>query len=140
MTQTVHGANRMNIKDFRNSVLSVDWEQYRGPQYYNPNDVPNALLALAELDTLDLATEVGDRVTKSLGNDHAGTYYPAIVSGIDLIIQLEKSVGSKARQICARSILNNFFYFEPELGTYKGWDAEELKVFIVEKLLPYSDQ
>ena len=122
-------------------ICNVDWAKYRGPELYDAEIVSDTLIALVELDDPQYAEEVGRKVIHSIGNDHSGTYYPAILGALDIIITLEhNSIKNSARQICARAILNDLYYFEPEVGKYDGCTSIELKEFAEKKLKYYSDE
>ena len=130
----------MNVEDTIKKILNVDWARFDGPELYESHRVAEALIALAKLDDSKQANEVLRKVTYAIGNDHAGTYYPAILEALDILISLEKnSDENKARKICAGAILNNLYYFEPELGGYSGCTSSELKQFAIKMLQPYSD-
>ncbi len=43
-------------------------------------------------------------------------------------------------KVCALGILNDLYYFEPEVSGYDDITAEKLKSFVLEKLAPYSDE
>lgn len=93
-----------------------------------------------ELDDSSQAEEVGNKLIYATGNDHAGVYYPAVLKALDFIIAIGKNAKSKACKICALAILNDLYYFEPEVEGYGGCTAEELKNFVTGKLMPYSDE
>lgn len=130
----------MDIEKIKSELLKINWEAYSGPRYYEPARVVESLTALADLADRAQANEVGNKVTNAIGNDHSGTYYPAVLSALDIIASIEKAspVGS-IRRVCAGAILNNLYYFEPELGGYGECSAEDLKKFVRNKLEPYSD-
>ena len=130
----------MNIDEFKKAVLSVDWTKFNGPELYNPRKVPEALIALAELKDSSQANRVGLEVVNAIGNNHSGTYYPVILEALDFIIMLEKnSVNNKTRKICSAAILNDLYYFEPELGSWSDCAITELKKIATAKLSPFSD-
>jgi hypothetical protein len=129
----------MNIRKIKDEILSINWSVYNGPEYYDPYNVADTLISLLELKDIKQAEEIGRRVISAIGNDHAGTYYPAVLSALDIIISIEKEPNNKTRKICANSILNNLYYFEPEIGSYSGCTSTQLKEFANNKLEAYSD-
>ncbi|MEF3075415.1 hypothetical protein V2P20_10280 [Methylobacter sp. Wu1] len=129
----------MNIQKIKDEILSINWSVYNGPKYYDPYNVADALISLLELKDIKQAEEIGHRVISAIGNDHAGTYYPAVLSALEIIISIEKEPNNKTRKICANSILNNLYYFEPEIGSYSGCTTAQLKEFANNKLEVYSD-
>ena len=131
----------MNIESIKNCIQSTDWEKYDGPEYYKPNEVAPALLSLLTLQESAYANDVGDRVLNALGNNHAGTYYPAILSALDIIISVEREAPDSVRKICAKAILNDLSCFEPEpdLGNYKSHSLADILKIAQRKLEPYSE-
>lgn len=83
---------------------------------------------------------MGYRLINAIGNNHAGVYYPAVLKALDYIIYIEKNTEHKACKVCALSVLNDIFYFSPEIGDYKGCSNMELEKFVTTKLCPYSDE
>lgn len=121
-------------------IKSVEWRQYLGPEYYNPEELVQALLQLSVFDESNTTHGLDNKVLFAVGNNHAGTYYPAILEAADLIIEMEKHSSLESVRKCANAILNNLYYFEPELGTYSKHRAEEILKFVKLKLNEYADE
>jgi len=121
-------------------ISNVDWAGFNGPSMYDANAVPSALHSLLELDDSNKSEEVGNNLISALGNNHAGVYYPVALNAFDYIIQIANSTESKTCRMCALAVLNDFYYFEPDVEGYSECTAEELKKIIKRKLLPYSDE
>ncbi len=131
----------LNVEELKKEILNIDWDEFNGPEGYESNRVADSLILLAEIKDAQKANDIGNKVTYAIGNDHAGVYYPAVLSALDFIIILEKnSDDNNVRKICCGAILNNLYYFEPELGSYNGCTSSELKSFVVDKLQSYSDE
>jgi len=137
---------------FEQKVRSVDWTKYLAPEYYDPEKMdfdPNKII-----ETLTKLNNVNDSnnnsgflssVRYALGNDHRGTYYPAALEAIDLIIEIEKYSENQNSRNCAKCVLNDLHYFQLEMGGKDGngnnqnlYDA--INDLIKEKLKPYSDE
>jgi len=88
-------------------IRSVRWEQYAGPDYYRPGDLVEALIDLANFDQSRARHGLENKVLFAVGNNHAGTYYPAILEAADILIEIEqKSEVSESRK-CARPVLTD---------------------------------
>ncbi|MBW8182161.1 hypothetical protein [Shewanella nanhaiensis] len=131
----------MNTESIINKLESIDWSQYCGPEYYDPDTVTPALLSLLYLENPSEANDVGDKLLFSIGNNHAGTYYPAILSALEIIIEIEQESKESIRKTCAGAVLGDLSSFEPDpdLGNYSGTTLEELLKYAQNKLEPYSD-
>lgn len=127
----------MNIEA---KIKKIDWVKYSGPEYYNPENLIEALLHLITYDKSKAKNGLDNKVLYSLGNNHAGTYYPAILEAADLIIEMEKKSESKSVRNCAYAILNDLYYCEPELGTYQEHSYEQILNFVRVKLDDYKDK
>lgn len=121
-------------------IRSVDWNQYQGPEYYNPEELVLALLQLSVFDESQSKYGLDNKVLCAVGNSHAGTYYPAMLEAADLIIEMEKRSELKCVRRCAYAILNDLYYFEPELGSYSNHGAEHILNFVRSRLGEYADE
>ncbi|MBU6954012.1 hypothetical protein [Hahella sp. HN01] len=129
----------MADKSLEAILRNIDWLLYSGPDLYAPDKVIASLLALIELHDQNASKAVSETVLNTLGNNHQGVYYPAVLAALDLLISMAEAADQPVRMRCARAILNDLYYFEPELGYYDGCSNEELKRFVCTKLQPYSD-
>jgi hypothetical protein len=127
-------------QNLKEEISNVDWSGFNGPSMYDAKVVPSALYSLMELDDSSKAEEIGNKLIYALGNNHAGVYYPAVLEALDYIIAIANSADNKACKVCALAVLNDFYYFEPDVEGYDNCTAEELKKVVLEKLLPYSDE
>lgn len=131
-------------KDFDESIekriRSIDWEQYVGPESYKPNRLINALINLKNYDDGTVKNGLVNEVLFSVGNNHAGTYYPAILDAIPLLIELAEKSDKKLVRNSSVAVLNDVYYFEPELGTYSSHTEEEISAFVKSTLYNYSDE
>jgi hypothetical protein len=123
-------------------IRLVRWEQYAGPDLYRPGELVEALIELASLDQCRAGHGLENNVNKVLfavGNNHAGTYYPAILEAADIFIEIEQESGVPAARACARAVLNELHYFSAEVGAYTGHSAEQIESFVRGRLEPYAD-
>lgn len=128
------------MENLKEEINRVDWSGFDGPASYDAKKIPAVLNALMELDSSELAESVANKLVYAIGNDHAGVYYPAVIKVLDYIIAIEKNTQNKACKTCALAILNDLYYFEPDVDGYHGCTADELRNFVKDKLRPYSDE
>ena len=126
-------------KSIENKIKSVNWDKYSGPEYYAPNRLIESLISLSKFDESQAKNGLDNEVLFSVGNNHAGTYYPAILDAADLLIELERSSEIEATRKCAYVILNDLYYFGPELGSYDNHTYEQIESFVKKKLKYYAD-
>ena len=121
----------MNTKHFITELTAVDWHSFGGSIDYRPKTVSTALLALALADQeskegiyhiegtepdLLLNSKIASYVMFAVGNDHSGTYYPAIRKALPFIIQVALAGNNLVARNCAINILIDLYYFCPEDG------------------------
>jgi hypothetical protein len=121
-------------------IRSVRWEQYAGPELYRPGELVEALIALAHFDQSKARYGLDNMVLFAVGNNHAGTYYPAILEATDILIEIEQESEVPGSRKCARAILNDLVYFSAEVGAYTGHSPEQIESFVRGKLKPYADE
>ena len=129
----------MSKQKLKEEIHNVDWSYFNGPPMYESKEVPTALYLLMELEDSNQAEKVGDKLINTLGNNHEGVYYPVVLKALDYVIAIANNTDSKACRICALAVLNDLYYFEPDIEGYAGCSAEELKTVVLKKLSPYSD-
>ena len=120
-------------------IRSVRWEQYAGPDYYRPGELVETLIDLVNFDQSKARHGLDNEVLFAVGNNHAGTYYPAILEAADILIEIEQRSELPQSRKCARAVLNDLYYFNAEVGTYIGHSAEQIESFVKGRLEPYAD-
>lgn len=146
----------LDLEEYSNAVDSIDWKEFDGSEYYNPDRLSKALKTLAAIDTADLNQSISiefghipnllqnnkvcNEVLFAVGNNHAGTYYPATVKAIEFIIQVAINGNNGISRNCALNILIDLFHFWPELGDYKENSADEIKAIVNTKILGIKPQ
>ena len=111
----------MELNQFIISVKEADWHSFE--------DVPNSLIALAianqeskdgiyqienmESDLL-LNAEITNNVLSSVGNNHAGTYFPIVLTALPYIVQIALYGNHALARNCAINILIDLYYFCPD--------------------------
>ena len=141
----------MENSSFEQKVRNIDWAKYLAPEYDDPNkmdfdsdELAEALIELSQINESDLTTGFLSKVRFAVGNDHRGTYYPAALEAIDLIIEIEKHSDNEKARTAAKDILIDLHYFQLEMGGDDG-NGDDQSLYdlindsIKEKLKPYSD-
>ncbi|MCG7499206.1 hypothetical protein MHO82_20275 [Vibrio sp. Of7-15] len=97
-------------------IKSIDWEKYKDIEYYKPNDVAPALIALVSLDDESINEDVYNQVLFAIGNNHGGTYYSAIKEALRFILITAIEGSYEVSKNCALEILTDIYCaFVPEL-------------------------
>lgn len=127
-------------RSIEESIRSVRWEQYAGPEFYRPGELVEALIDLASFDQSRARHGLDNKVLFAVGNNHAGTYYPAILEAADILIEIEHNSEVPESRKCARAVLADLYYFSAEVGTYAGHSAEQIESFVRSRLKHYADE
>ncbi|MCO7223515.1 hypothetical protein [Pleionea sp. CnH1-48] len=127
------------MKELEFQISSVRWSDFSGPEHYKPDELVEALIDLSRYDESRAINGLENKVLFAVGNNHAGTYYPAVLVALDILIVIEQSSEVEAIRNCAHAILNNLYYFSPEVGDYMAHSPQEIEDYVKVKLKPYSD-
>lgn len=126
--------------DLIERIINTDWESYCGPEYYDSREIVDVLTDLVNFDESKAPHGLDNKVLFAVGNNHAGTYYPALLAAVDILMEIERSASNQNSRSCAYAILNNLYYFEPELGSYLNLSYSEIEKIIKQKLMEYADE
>lgn len=122
-------------------INQVDWSQYSGIDFYEPKDVAKSLIDLALLTDEKHVEKVANNILYTIGNNHAGTYYPAIIDAIDFIIYAALNTEHSVSSRCALAILDDIYgSFCADISNYSGCTSTELEALVnqkIEALLPF---
>ncbi|MFI9556181.1 hypothetical protein [Nonomuraea endophytica] len=114
----------------------MDWAAIPGPKWYQPETVAEAFAAL-QRSTHD-GPDQGARIRSTVGNDHAGTLYPAAVAGTDVLLEIITDCPGPPRQAALCVLLYWWGCFQPEPGyeSYTDQQGETIEVIpaIVERV------
>lgn len=106
----------MDISNFVARLKAVDWEGFQRPPHDRSAHLPKSIESLAKLSDPKESQQTYDRVLHDVGNNHAGTLYPAAVAAVDFIAEVAlEGPTSQARQ-CAAEILIDMNIFDAEPG------------------------
>jgi len=125
----------MNAEQFTLDVKSIDWHSFDDSPYYNPEQVPSALVSLflADEESKDgidtsenfsdmnidllLNAEIASNVLFAIGNNHRGTYYNAAQKALPFIVQVALYGNHEVARNCAMNILIDLYYFCSDNGS-----------------------
>lgn len=117
--------------DVIEKIVSADWKQYNGVAYYSSDKVVDSLSQLCNLTAEEDNEKIYNFVLSSIGNNHGGTYYPAILSALTIIIEIARQGKSEVSRNCAIEILSDLYYcFEPEIENYSKISRQDLETFV----------
>lgn len=130
----------MDVQSFIARVQAVRWCQYNGPQYYAAGRVAPALVALATVETEDFSLQampnppnvclngpVTSNVLFAIGNDHCGSYYPAVLGALGFLLEIALTGQNHIARNCAINILIDLYYFSPDASGYAGISSGKLQ-------------
>lgn len=130
----------ISIKEIEQQIDNIDWSMHHTNGFLDSNKIPFALKKLIMLDNPKDSEDVAGELINSIGNNHMGVYYPVAEKAIELIIFIEKASERETCKICAKAILNDLYYFKPELNMDTKYSAEEFECIMKKKLSAYSDE
>lgn len=126
------------LRDIIIKIKETNWDNYSGSPWYQSEDVAPALERLASLKQKDQAENVGHVILSTIGNDHAGTYYPVIESALDIIIAIAEQDENEVSKHCALGVLYDLTCFEADLEGYTKTSKQCLEEWVRLKLTPYE--
>ncbi len=87
----------------------IDWTAFPGPKWYRPHNIPAAIKGLASRAGLG----VGHQALSAFGNDHAGTYYPAVFAVLPFLREILEQ-GDRDARMATMAVFDDLTYFSPE--------------------------
>ncbi len=118
----------MNTEEVLNEIVREGWASFRGPQYYRPDKVADALTSLILLKHTSQENSVYNNVLSAVGNNHGGTYYPVAELALKYILITATTGNSEIARNCALDILFDLYAtFVPEIGSYHSITEKDLE-------------
>lgn len=111
----------------------VDWAAIPGPRWYRPDAVPEAFANLLGSTRNDL--DQGGGVRSAVGNDHAGTLYPAAVAGTDVLLEIIAKHPGPPRNAALGVLLDWWGCFQPEPGFESYTDQKGQTIDVIEAIV-----
>lgn len=119
------------MPDLENRIQEVDWRVFAGPDHYQPDAVAPALLRLLNIQKRTRFWNVYNLVIGVVGNNHAGTYYPAIIEAIHFIGEISLSEeNALAAEVAAEILIDFRESFCAEVGTYSVHSKAEIESLV----------
>ena len=112
---------------------AVDWASIPGPVWYRPEDVPRAFRDVIRATWKD--REAGHDIYSAVGNDHAGTLYPAAVLGTDVLLHIIAAGPGMPRNTALAVLLDWWGGFTPEPGWETYTDPAGQRVEIIPAII-----
>jgi hypothetical protein len=94
----------------------IAWSALAQPGGNDADAIPRALAFLANCDSHDEAVRAYHRVLYAIGNDHAGTYYPAVLETIPFLGEIVERGPDVAREAALDALIDLVGSFCPEPG------------------------
>lgn len=107
----------------------IDWTQLPGPKWYKPTSVPKAFHALLLADDEASAREACNDMLFAVGNNHAGSLYPAAAVAVHEVLRIAEERTGWVRS-AALDILSLLVEFgaEPDFATFQRADGSVIDV------------
>ncbi|MEW9554547.1 hypothetical protein [Nonomuraea sp. NPDC050783] len=116
----------------------VDWAAIPGPKWYSPQCVVEAFRALMRTTWAD--KDRGGGIRSVVGNDHAGTLYPAAVAGTDVLLHVISTCPGAPRNTALCVLLDWWGCFQPEPGFEAYTDQDGHRVEVIPAIMQRVEQ
>lgn len=119
-------------------MTSPDFSHFPQPESNESSSIEDALEALRNAHDLDSAEEAYDKFLWSVGNNHAGTFYPVVLAVLPQVEHILKDGGSWAKRAAMESLIDLCGSFIPENGhaLYLGLSVQEALQAFVHSIRP----
>ena len=107
------------------AIDEADWERFAGPEYYDPESARRSLRELASIENEAAADTAYNDVLFGIGNSHAGSYYPAALCAVPLLVRISASGQPWPRYAALEVLTDLLISFNAEAG-YESFDGELL--------------
>jgi hypothetical protein len=95
-------------------MVSINWATIPGPKYYHPADVESAIQSVVEAPVQE--RDPGAALRYAVGNDHAGTLYPAAVAATKRLLDVIQNRPGAPRRAALIVLIDWWGTFRPEPG------------------------
>lgn len=135
----------VNYSDYEkyliDEIASIKWNEYNGPECYVPKEIQTYLTKLIQLRDENQNLNIYNAVMYAIGNSHAGSYYPAMLKALPIIIDLANHSKHEIVRNCILEMLTDWYYsFGPELGTFNKITETELRKFVNTTIINFIKQ
>jgi hypothetical protein len=113
--------------DLKAAIDSADWERFPGPEYYNPEKARRSLNRLLAAEDEAQSWKAYTDVLYGIGNDHRGSFYPAALAAVPLLVRIAAS-GLQWPRFGALQVLTDLLIsFGPEQG-YERFEGDPVNL------------
>lgn len=105
---------------------SVDWHLKPQPSWNSPDDIPNAVRALAAATT-ETKSSAYTRMLYALGNNHAGTYFAVVLDVIPFFGEILRGGTAVARRTTLDILVDLLVSFEADAGAERAPSMDRLR-------------
>jgi hypothetical protein len=109
------------------AIEQAHWERFVGPEYYDPERARQSLRRLALVDDKSAAEAAYNDVLFGIGNNHAGSYYPAALCAVPLLVQISASGHRWPRDGALEILTDLMTSFQAEPG-YEKFEGEPVNL------------
>jgi hypothetical protein len=118
--------------DLEAAIDGADWEHFRGPEYYDPEKARRSLHRLLAAEDEAQSWKAYSDVLYGIGNDHRGSFYPAALAAVPLLVRIAVS-GLQWPRFGALHVLTDLLIsFGPEQGyeRFEGGPVDLMRALI----------
>jgi hypothetical protein len=109
------------------AIEQAQWERFAGPEHYDPERARQSLRRLVLVEGKAAAEAAYNDVLFGIGNNHAGSYYPAALCAVPLLVQIS-ALGRPWPRDGALEVLTDLLTsFQPEPG-YEDFEGEPVNL------------
>ena len=104
-------------------IVEVPWDSYPRPPYEKVCRIPEALRSVYSANDLNSSRKAAAALTWAIGNDHSGTYYPALLGVLPFVEDLLRNGSIWSRAAVLGFLCDMLFTFAPESGYEEFTDS-----------------
>jgi hypothetical protein len=109
----------MGESEMLNRIEAVQWASFAQPEWNKPHSVVNSLSKVIAATDAESCSSAYDSLLYSVGNNHAGTYYPVLLATMPFLEEI-LLVGPQWPQRAVLCALDDLYAsFHPEPGYEK---------------------
>jgi hypothetical protein len=99
-----------------NALSKVEWGSLPQPDENGPDTIPKAILSLAAATDEEAATRAYHALLYAIGNNHAGTYYPAVIFVVPALGKIIGEAANWPAYAALNVLIDLYCSFEPQPG------------------------
>ena len=113
----------MSAENLVAAIEQARWERFAGPEFYDPERARQSVRRLALAEDKVAAEAAYNDVLFGIGNNHAGSYYPAALCAVPLLVQISASGRPWPRYGALEVLTDLLTSFQAEPG-YERFEGE----------------